>query len=123
MTTVREWFAARRPLWAIYPTRRFAVVVLCLSVLWLMPGDLGAELAIGTLSLLAIAAGVDYVLLPGRHDVVVRRDIPPMLGLGDALDANIVIESHWNRPVRAWLSHELPATFTVMPAPVIARFT
>jgi uncharacterized protein (DUF58 family) len=116
MPTVREWLAARRPLWAIYPTRRFAVVVLCLSVLWLLPGNAGTDLVVTALALVAIAAGFDYIMLPGRRDLAVTRDIPATLGLGDTLDANLVIESRWGRLVRAELSHELPATFTVLPA-------
>jgi uncharacterized protein (DUF58 family) len=114
--TARDWLAARRPLWAVYPTRRLAVVVLLLSVLWLVPGSAGVVAAGIGLALATIAVGVDYIPLPGRRDVDISRDIPPTLGLGDTLDAHIVIESHWRRPVHATLSHELPATFEVAPA-------
>jgi uncharacterized protein (DUF58 family) len=120
MQTVREWFAARRPLWAIYPTRRLAVVVLCLSVLWLVPDDThGNQLTVAALGFLAIVVVTDYVLLPGRRDLAVTRDIPATLGLGDALDAKVILESRWSQRVRVELSHELPATFTVVPPPVI----
>lgn len=113
MATVREWLAARRPLWAIYPTKRLAVVVLVLSILWLAPNSLA--LAVSALGAVAVAAGIDYVMLPGRRDIVVTREIPPILGIGDSLDANVVVESRWRWPARARLSHELPATFTVVP--------
>ena len=58
MATVREWLAARRPLWAIYPTRRLAVVVLCLAFLWLFPGNAGMLVATA-LGCIAIAVAVD----------------------------------------------------------------
>jgi uncharacterized protein (DUF58 family) len=79
----------------------------------------GVVIALSAVGLLVVVAGVDYIMLPGRHDVVVTRDIPPTLGLGDLIDAHVVIESRWGRRFRAELSHELPATFTVTsPAPV-----
>src|SRR4051812_25936051 len=100
MATVRAWLAARRPLWAIYPTRRLAVAVLVLSILWLLPGTAAIGTAVTALAALAIAAGIDYVLLPGRNDVAVTRDIPATIGLGDVLDANLVVESRWGRSAR-----------------------
>src|SRR5258708_145656 len=114
MVTVREWLTARRPLWAIYPTRRLAVVVLCLAFLWLLPGNPGV-VVVAALGCVAIAAAVDYLRLPGRRDLGVARDIAATLGLGDTLDAGVVIASRWNHRVHAQLSHELPATFTVGP--------
>jgi uncharacterized protein (DUF58 family) len=111
--TIAEWLAARRPLWAIYPTRRLATVVLCLAVAWLIP-TAGPVLALGALAIVSIAVGVDYVLLPGRRDLEVTRDVPPTLGLGDSIEVTVVVVSHWPRPVRATLSHELPATFDVL---------
>src|SRR5207248_2292053 len=38
---------------------------------------------------------------------------PLTLGLGDTVDAPIVITSHWRWQVNAAVSHELPATFRV----------
>jgi uncharacterized protein (DUF58 family) len=119
MPTVREWLAARRPWWAIYPTRRLAIVVLCLSALWLLPGRAGIEVIAAALGVVAIAAAADYLMLPGRRDLVVTRDIPAILGLSDTLDANVVIESQWSHPIHAQLFHELPAAFTVMPVSAV----
>src|SRR4051794_4794157 len=98
--TVSEWFAARRPLWAIYPTTRLSFVVLLVSVLWIVPGTAGIIAALLGLSLAVIAVGTDFVLLPGRHDIEVTRDVPSSLGLGDPLEATINITSHWRRRVR-----------------------
>jgi uncharacterized protein (DUF58 family) len=117
--TLTEWFRARRPLWAVYPTRRLAMTVLCLSLLWLLPGDTGIIAGLVAAAVVLLAAGVDYLQLPGRRDLEIARDVPATLGLGDEVDAPIIITSHWPRSFRATLSHELPATFEVAPtAPV-----
>jgi uncharacterized protein (DUF58 family) len=118
--TIAGWLRARRPLWAIYPTRRLAVIVLCLSLLWLLPASMGIVAGMIVAVSVLLAAGVDYLQLPGRRDLEVTRDVPATLGLGDEVDAPIVITSHWPRPFRATLSHELPATFEVAPTvPVV----
>ena len=112
--TFREWFAARRPLWAIYPTSRLALTVMGFAALWLIPGKAGVIAGIGGLIVVAIAGAIDYVLLPGRRDIQVTRDLPTLLGLGDTVAAILTIESRWGRSVRATISHELPGTFTVI---------
>src|SRR4051812_24962166 len=111
--TLAEWLRARRPLWAAYPTRRLAVIMLCLAVLWLLPGSTGIVAGMTAAGVALLAAGADYLQLPGRRDLEITRDIPATLGLGDEMDAPIVITSHWPRPFRATMSHELPATFEV----------
>src|SRR5436305_4164778 len=110
--TIADRIAARRPLWAIYPTRRLVALVLCLAVLWLIP-RVGTGAALAALAIVGLAAGTDYLVLPGRRDLEVTRDVPLTLGLGDTVDAPIVITSHWRWQVNAAVSHELPATFRV----------
>ncbi|HEY6220242.1 MAG TPA: DUF58 domain-containing protein, partial [Gemmatimonadaceae bacterium] len=110
MSVLGEWVAARRPLWAIYPTRRFAWLVLAASILWLVPVG-GGVVALAGLAALIMAAGVDFILLPGRTDLLITRDIPPTLGLGDRVDARIALQSRWRGRVKATITHELPSSF------------
>jgi uncharacterized protein (DUF58 family) len=110
---VREWLAERRPFWAVYPTPRLAVAVLSLSLLWLVPGQAGRMAGLVGIAIALIAAAVDYVLLPGRRHVAVRREIPEVLGLGDRQDVFVEVESRWARPFDATLAHELPSSFAV----------
>jgi uncharacterized protein (DUF58 family) len=111
--SAREWIAARRPFWVVYPTRRLAIVVLVLAILWLVPGEAGRLLGVAGIAVALVLAGVDYVLLPGRSHIAVRREIPETLGLGDRQDLVVEVESGWGRPFRASLAHELPASFAV----------
>ena len=109
MGGIREWLDARRPFWVIYPTRRLAIVVVALSVLWLVPGTLGFVLAWSAAAVVFVAALADFLMLPPRRRVNARRAIPETLGLGDRFDAVLEIESQWRWPFRAELAHELPA--------------
>jgi uncharacterized protein (DUF58 family) len=114
VASIAERIAARRPLWAIYPTRRLAWMVGGLSILWLVP-TVGAHLALIGLALALVATAIDYVILPGRTDLTVSREIGSTLGLGDLIDPEVRIESRWGRPVTVALSHELPSTFVASP--------
>ena len=57
-----ERLRARKPLWAIYPTRRLAVGVLAAAFLWLLPGTAGRVAALGGI-LLAGGIATAIVLL------------------------------------------------------------
>jgi uncharacterized protein (DUF58 family) len=99
---------ARRPLWSVYPTERAAAVLLGLAVLWLVPV---AGAAIGTAAIAAFAAAIlfDYVRLPRRGDVVVRREAPPTLGLGDTVDIRYTVSSTWPWPIQYELFDRWPS--------------
>jgi uncharacterized protein (DUF58 family) len=99
---------SRRPLWAVYPTKRLAQVVAASSVLWLLPEDVGVMM--GALSLIAIGAVVvfDYVRLPRGDRVAVTRTIPDQIGLGDRVELQYTIASLWRWRVFIRLSDEIP---------------
>lgn len=119
MTAWRDWLAARRPFWVVFPTVRLAVAVLVTSALWLIPGSAGRTVASVGIGLLLLAVAIDYILLPGRSHISAGRDVPPVLGLGDRQDVALDIESRWVQPVHATITHELPPTFIVDPLPPI----
>ena len=99
---------ARRPTWTVFPTERAAVVLLALAILWLVP-MIGAPLAAAGVALFAAALVFDYLRLPRRGDVGVRREAPTTLGLGDTADIRYTVTSVWPWPVRYELSDRLPA--------------
>jgi uncharacterized protein (DUF58 family) len=118
---VRAWFAARRPLWSVFPTRRLAVVVLATSPLWLVPGDMARVAALVALGAIAIALVADFVRLPRRGAVVGERTMPDSVGLGDRTELAYTIRSMWPWPVRAELFHELPPALAAEALPGALR--
>jgi uncharacterized protein (DUF58 family) len=119
MGRFREWLDARRPFWVVFPTRRLAVLIIALSLLWLIPGSAGIAVAWSAAALVAIAAAIDLFLLPPRRRVDARRAVPETLGLGDRFDAVLEIESRWQWPFRATIAHEMPASLVVDEPPPI----
>ena len=89
---------ARRPLWSVYPTDRTAGVLLALAVLWLIP-VVGGAIALVGIALFLAALTFDYLRLPRRGDVVVHREAPATLGLGDDVEIRYDVASTWPWPV------------------------
>jgi uncharacterized protein (DUF58 family) len=119
MVRLRDWLDARRPFWVVFPTRRLAVVVIALSLLWLIPGSLGVAIAWTAVAIAAFVTGVDLFMLPPRRRIEARRTIPETLGLGDRHDAVLEIASQWRWPFRATITHEMPASLVADKPPPI----
>ena len=98
---------ARRPLWSVYPTDRAAGVLLALALLWLVP-ILGSAIATVGVVLFVAALVFDYLRLPRRADIVVQREAPATLGLGDSVDIRYSVASTWPWPVLYELSDRWP---------------
>ena len=86
---------ARRPLWAVFPTERLAIAVLAAGALWLVPGSIGHVAAIAATSILIGIVAVDYLRLPPSSRLVVVRDVPETLGLGDTGELTYTVRSGW----------------------------
>jgi len=99
---------ARRPFWSVYPTERAAGAVLALAVLWLVP-RVGTAIAIAALAVFLAALIFDYLRLPRRGDVVVRREVPATLGLGDDGELRYTVSSAWPWLVRYELFDRWPS--------------
>lgn len=69
--------------WTIFPTRRLALLVAGAALLWLLPPPVGRHAAVVALVAIGVVAAVDYLLLPTRSDLVVEREVPDHMGLGD----------------------------------------
>jgi uncharacterized protein (DUF58 family) len=117
MGRFRDWVDARRPFWVVFPTRRLAVIVIGLSVLWLVPG--GRPIGWVALAATFVFVAADFVMLPPRRRIDARRSMPETLGLGDRHDAVLEIESRWRWPFRAEISHEMPASIVADELPVV----
>lgn len=110
---VLERLRARRPLWAVFPTPRLAVVVLVLGLLWFIPGSIGRWIAIAALSALVLVAIFDFIRLPGARHLTVERTAPETLGLGDTAELSYELRSDWPWPTRVELFDMLPSAVSV----------
>jgi len=102
----------RRRFWfTVHPTPRLAAAVLALSLLWLIPG-IGTFAAVAGLVIVAACMIFDYLRLPKRADLSIRRTVPETLGLGDSVAIEYRIESRWLWPVNAQLFDRVPEGLT-----------
>jgi hypothetical protein len=94
---------SRRPLWAVYPTRRLATLVFAAGALWLIPGRVGAVVAGTATFAIAVAVVFDYTRLPRARNIEIERSIPESIGLGDVVELRYTIRATWPWPVRVEL--------------------
>ena len=99
----------RRLLLRVIPTRRLAWAVAIASALWLLPGRVGFYAGIGGLIAVALLAIVDWILLPGKRGIVVEREVPGVVGIGDRASGNYTVRSAWPRKLRLELVDEMPS--------------
>src|SRR5690348_15160327 len=101
--------ASRRPLLRIIPTRRLAYAVAAAGVLWLLPGTLGTYAGIGGLAVLVVLVLADWAMLPGRRGVLIEREAPASVGIGDHAAGAYTVRSAWSRAVTVRVVDEMPA--------------
>ena len=118
----RPWIDAR-PSRVPAPTRRLALAIAAAAPLWLLSGsDAGFAIALGATALVALAACADLFLLP--REIVLQRQLPNTVGVGDRAEAAYRLRSHWPRPARATLHDRLPLAVSRTPdgfAPFVLR--
>jgi uncharacterized protein (DUF58 family) len=51
---------------------------------------------------------IDWVLLPGRRGIVVEREVPAAVGIGDRVDGTYTVRSGWPRPLEVIVVDEMP---------------
>lgn len=102
----------RRPLLGIVPQPRLALLIAILAPLWLLPGETGEDVLVGALVVLAAAIAADAILLPGSRDVVVVREMPASIGIGDDAEGQYIVHSRWARGLRVRLTDDLPIGVT-----------
>jgi len=101
--------AVRRPLLALTPEPRLALVIALLSAVWLLPGSAGRIAGWTVLGLVAVAVVADAMALPGTPDLTIERTMPTSIGIGDHATGEYVVHSRWGLPLRARLADDLPA--------------
>jgi uncharacterized protein (DUF58 family) len=109
MPSLVERVRARKPLWAVYPTRRLAVCVLGVGVLWLVPGSVGKVAAVIGIVALAGVVAFDYLRLPHRRDMALERVVAETVGLGDPQEISYTMRSAWPWPARVQLFDAFPS--------------
>jgi len=92
----------------VIPTRRLALAVAASGALWLLPGQIGIYAGFAGLVALLMLAVIDWVLLPGRRGILVEREIPAAVGIGDRVDGTYTVRSAWPRPLEVTLVDEMP---------------
>ena len=91
------------------PTRRLALAAALAAPLWLVSGSaVGAWVASAATALLALAAAADILRAPGARDLLVERELPGEVGLGDAASGSYHVRSLWHRPLDVELYDALP---------------
>ncbi|HEX6050399.1 MAG TPA: hypothetical protein VFZ21_14055, partial [Gemmatimonadaceae bacterium] len=92
----------------VIPTRRLAYAVAVCGLLWLLPGRLGVWAGIGGLGVLTILTLLDWAILPNTRGVIVERELPASVGIGDRVEGRYTVRSAWSRPLHVQLVDELP---------------
>jgi len=99
----------QRFLLRVIPTRRLAWAVAAAGVLWLLPGRAGLYAGAGGLIVVGLAVLVDWAMLPGRRGVIVEREVPGSVGIGDSVAGAYTVRSAWPRALAVRVVDEMPA--------------
>ena len=100
---------AERTFLRIIPTTRLAWAVAAGGLLWLLPGRLGLYAGLAGLAALLLLVVVDWVMLPGRRGILIEREAPGAVGIGDRATGVYTLRSAWPRPLRVTVVDEMPA--------------
>jgi uncharacterized protein (DUF58 family) len=103
-----------RPLFPFAPTRRLALVVALSAPVWLWPSKWGGLVVVVAL---VVASLADAFATPDRRRIVVRRQLPPRVGVGDSAAGTYKIVSVWPLSLPGALYDDFPASL-VRGAPV-----
>ena len=75
------------------PQRRLAAVLATVALLWLLPDPIGIYAGSGALGAVLILLSADFLLLPTRAAVVVEREFPRNVGIGDTVTGAYTISN------------------------------
>lgn len=110
MTVLRGIASLFRSLARYAPTRRFAAVILICSPVWLFSRSTAGQIAAAiVIALILLAVLIDALRIPGTEAISITRAVLGAAGIGDTHEAHYHIVSSWPQPVRATISHRVPA--------------
>src|SRR3982751_5543599 len=98
----------QRLLLRVIPTRRLAWAVAAVGLLWLLPGRVGVYAGLAGIAVVLLLAAVDWATLPGKRGVIIERDAPPAVGIGDRVRGTYTLRSAWARTLRVSVVDEMP---------------
>jgi uncharacterized protein (DUF58 family) len=108
MDFVRGLFNTSGPLFRYVPERRLALAVALTAPLWMLPGTLGVRAGLTAITILALAAAADVVLLPAPRHLSIARLVSPSVGIGDHTQGEYELISRVPRALTVYLSDQLP---------------
>lgn len=92
------------------PARRLAVIVLVCSPVWLFSRSTAGQVAAAVVvALILLAALIDALRIAGTAAISITRAVPAAVGIGDTREAYYRVVSAWPYPLRAIVSHRVPA--------------
>jgi uncharacterized protein (DUF58 family) len=97
-----------RLLLRVIPTRRLAWTVAGAGVLWLLPGRVGLYAGFAGLVILVALLLADWALLPGRRGLLIEREAPVSVGIGDKAEGRYTLRSAWPRALQVRVEDEMP---------------
>jgi uncharacterized protein (DUF58 family) len=103
-----------RAVTAFVPTKRLALLIALLSPVWLLTGTThGAGLVAIMLILVVIVVAIDALSTPARWQLVLLRELPAQIGLGDTIEGAYRVTSRAGRALRVRIFDRVPRTVTV----------
>jgi len=91
------------------PTPRLALVVAITAPVWIFSSSTaGQVVATAVAAIVAIAALVDALRIPGARYVALTRDFPATIGVGDSRTGTCTITSSWPGPLSVFMTQQLP---------------
>jgi uncharacterized protein (DUF58 family) len=98
-----------RPIIRVIPTPRLATALAAAGVLWLLPGRVGVYAGFAGIVLVMLLALGDWVMLPGRRGIVIEREVPGAVGIGDDVHGTYTVRSAWPRRLDVHIIDEMPS--------------
>jgi len=89
--------------------RRLAAVLALVALLWLLPDPVGIYAGSVALGAVLLAVAIDFLRLPARAAVVVEREFPRNVGIGDHATGAYTISNRSARPLVVELFDRFPA--------------
>jgi uncharacterized protein (DUF58 family) len=97
------------------PTTRLALVIAIAAPIWIFSASTGGQVAATAIvALIAIAALVDALRIPGSAHIDLTRIYPSSIGVGDTREASYEITSIWPSSLDVAITQQLPSSLSAL---------